>query len=77
MHESLVLALYFPMFRYQPWICKGTKYLDSFRSSIKAEFNNGKAANMHSRLIYRKLISLNRSSADRIKSLLSSDFKID
>ena len=76
MHEPLVIALYFPMFQHQPWICKGTKFLVSFRASVKAEFINQNSASRHFSSVLKTASSFNNLSAERVQSILSSEFRL-
>ena len=73
-HEPLVLAIYLPTFRHQPWFCKGTVYLESFRHQARTHFLEGGNASKLFRLMLRNTGDLLTADADKITTLLNSVF---
>ena len=74
MHEPLVLALYLPMFKYQPWMCKGTIFLDSFRSSVRDSFMRNKDNTKQFACLLGKVPKLKFLNDTGTKELLNSRF---
>ena len=73
-HEPLVLALYFPMFKFQPWFCKGTNLLETFKIKSRLQFLEDRdTVEVFTRLL-KRIDSLEKSSAIEIKRLLSFKF---
>ena len=73
-HEPLVLAIYLPTFRHQPWFCKGTVYLESFRHQARTHFLEGGNASKLFRLMLKNTGNLLTADADKTTALLNSVF---
>ena len=73
-HEPLVLAFYFPMFRFQPWSSKGTELLESFKNKCRLKFLEDRDTVDIFRRLLKIISKLEKSSALEIKSLLSVKF---
>ena len=69
--ESLVLALYLPMFRNQPWFCKGTIYLETFRKQVRTLFLDNRNATKVFKLMLKNKGFLSTATATDATELLN------
>lgn len=73
-HEPLVLAIYLPMFSNQPWFCKVTTYLETFRKYTRTLFLENRSAFKLFKLMLRNIGALTTATAVDTLKLLNSEF---